>query len=325
MEIIKNYLDTMFTSLPDADEVRRAKEELYQMMEDKYLELKSEGRSENEAIGIVIANFGNIDELKEELCQEKEPMTFAEKETEVKKVSLSQAREYVESVKRVSVFFAAGVMLCICSPAFLIFLSGLSEIHLIGENVAGCLGLLMLFGCIAIAVALFLYSDSCMSGNEYLKEGNFILDDGVGIYVENEKKGKRQLFSTLRIAGVILCICSVMPLLGFSFLDNGFISIITVCLLLLLVGMGAALLSCAGKMEESYQILMKEEDFKRDVRKKKKQKERLSSVYWCMITAVYLGWSFWSRSWGITWIIWPVAGVLYGAVSSIFSAILRED
>ena len=36
-------------------------------MEDKYNELKSEGKSENEAIGIVISEFGNIDELINEL------------------------------------------------------------------------------------------------------------------------------------------------------------------------------------------------------------------------------------------------------------------
>ena len=31
------------------------------MMEDKYTELKNEGKSENEAVGTVIAEFGNLD------------------------------------------------------------------------------------------------------------------------------------------------------------------------------------------------------------------------------------------------------------------------
>ena len=48
-------------------EVRRAKEELLAMMEDKYTELRSEGKSENEAIGQVIAEFGNAEELIREL------------------------------------------------------------------------------------------------------------------------------------------------------------------------------------------------------------------------------------------------------------------
>ena len=37
------------------------------MMEDKYTELIREGRTENEAIGIVISEFGNLDELAEDL------------------------------------------------------------------------------------------------------------------------------------------------------------------------------------------------------------------------------------------------------------------
>ena len=55
METIKNYLENMFSHLPNTPEVQKAKYELYQMMEDKYNELISEGKSDNEAIGIVIS------------------------------------------------------------------------------------------------------------------------------------------------------------------------------------------------------------------------------------------------------------------------------
>ena len=67
METIKTYLENMFSGLPDTPEVRKARYELEQMMEDKYSELKSSGKSENEAIGIVISEFGNLDELAESL------------------------------------------------------------------------------------------------------------------------------------------------------------------------------------------------------------------------------------------------------------------
>ena len=54
MQAIRNYLETMFMNLPNTPEVLRAKEELWQMMEDKYTELKNEGKSDNEAVGTVI-------------------------------------------------------------------------------------------------------------------------------------------------------------------------------------------------------------------------------------------------------------------------------
>ncbi|MCR5665842.1 MAG: DUF4097 domain-containing protein [Eubacterium sp.] len=67
MDTIKNYLDNMFARLPDTEQVRAAKEELAQMMEDKYTEMLEEGHTENEAVGAVIADFGNLDELAESL------------------------------------------------------------------------------------------------------------------------------------------------------------------------------------------------------------------------------------------------------------------
>ena len=67
METIRNYLNAMFAGLPDTPEVRRAYEELAAMMEDKYTELMEEGVSENEAVGTVISEFGNLEELAQTL------------------------------------------------------------------------------------------------------------------------------------------------------------------------------------------------------------------------------------------------------------------
>jgi|GEM_PF-1460551 len=63
METIRDYLDKMFARYPSTPEVLRAKSELGQMMEDKYNELIAAGKSKNEAIGTVIAEFGDLDEL----------------------------------------------------------------------------------------------------------------------------------------------------------------------------------------------------------------------------------------------------------------------
>lgn len=55
METIRNYLESMFSQLPNTPEVLKAKYELGQMMEDKYSELIADGKSENEVIGTIIA------------------------------------------------------------------------------------------------------------------------------------------------------------------------------------------------------------------------------------------------------------------------------
>jgi hypothetical protein len=119
METIRNYLETMFLKLPNTPEVYKAKNELWQMMEDKYTELKEEGKSENEAVGIVISEFGNLDELANDLgisqFVESQPMPQG------KTLSLDQAKSYLADAGKSAYRTALGVMLCVlsvCGPIF---------------------------------------------------------------------------------------------------------------------------------------------------------------------------------------------------------------
>ena len=67
METLRNYLDSMFSRYPETEESQRAKQELWSMMEDKYNELISDGKKENEAVGIVIAEFGDLEEVADSI------------------------------------------------------------------------------------------------------------------------------------------------------------------------------------------------------------------------------------------------------------------
>ena len=42
----------------------------------------------------------------------------------------------------------------------------------------------------------------------------------------------------------------------------------------------------------------------------------VGTIYWLAVTAAYLGWSFYTFQWHRTWIIWPVAGVLYALIAN---------
>ena len=66
-------------------------------------------------------------------------------------------------------------------------------------------------------------------------------------------------------------------------------------------------------------------DYTISEKKLKKKSDAFSGAYWCIATAIYLGWSFWTMRWDFTWIIWPVAGVLFAAVSGIFRAVMQNE
>ena len=101
MDTIKTYLDNLFRSLPNTEELKRLKSDLLVNMEDKYLELKAKGKSENEAVGVVIAEFGNIDELLFEMGISKAKDSVKDSS---RVLTIDEAHDYVYTKKLILCF-----------------------------------------------------------------------------------------------------------------------------------------------------------------------------------------------------------------------------
>ena len=63
MDAIDTFLDAMFAPYPATPRLLEAKGELHAMMEDAYTDAISKGKTHNEAVGQVITDFGNLEEL----------------------------------------------------------------------------------------------------------------------------------------------------------------------------------------------------------------------------------------------------------------------
>ncbi len=154
MEILIEYLNTMFMGLPETEEVKKAREELLQMMEDKYNELIGMGVPKNSAIGTIISEFGNVDELKESLGiknaeAENSEAEITEKENEpVEIITEEEAAEYEKAKIKQAIRTSFGVALLILSPAVLIFFA-----HFLANKV---LAVILMFLFIAVGVGLFI-------------------------------------------------------------------------------------------------------------------------------------------------------------------------
>lgn len=324
METIKTYLDNMFSHLPNTPELLRAKEELLSMMEDKYNELKSEGRSENESIGIVISEFGNLDELASTLGLENySSAQTAEVVSEAaRKVSTDEAKRYLEMSVTSARRIAFGVMLCILSPVPLLILGALSEQASYNENVFGVAGVIFLLGIIAIAVAVFIMSSSAMSVYEYIKKEHISLDYATAQFIrgaQQQSKPGRTMYTTI---GVTLFILAAVPVLLLGIADDvsGLMGAIAVSFTLFLVSIGTFLCIFSSEISDSYAALLEEGSFSAKNSDKTLSK-KVSAIYWPVITCMYLAYSFWTHDWGRSWIIWPVAAVLSAAVEGICNMI----
>ena len=76
--------------------------------------------------------------------------------------------------------------------------------------------------------------------------------------------------------------------------------------------------------KSSYDTLLQEGEYTKEEKLFKKKTDTFSGVYWCLTTAIYLAWSFWTMSWDITWIVWPVAGVLFAALLGVVKMVLKN-
>ncbi len=52
--------------------------------------------------------------------------------------------------------------------------------------------------------------------------------------------------------------------------------------------------------------------------KEQKMFENIMGIYWSIITIIYLVVSFATSSWGITWLIWPIAGIVSSIIKTIY-------
>jgi len=342
MDTIKMYIENLFQSLPKSDEVIRAKEELIAMMEDKYNELKLQSKSENEAIGIVISEFGNIDELKEELGinhnSEGYEKDTSDRNQALRTISLETAKDFIESTSKLAFRIAVGVMLCILSVVPLIVLVGLSsgdnsialvngfmsfDVNGVPEKVALAIGLTILFVFVAIAVALFIISGLQYEKYNYIKKDKFELDYLATNYVKELKESEATAFAIKITLGVILCIISVIPIvITGTLLDDLSDVVASVCvgLLLIIISVAVYLFITAGMKRDSYMQLLQEEEYATKGRYSDSENDdlagKVAAIYWPLVTAGYLGWSFITMDWGRSWIVWPIAGVLFGGIAA---------
>jgi len=302
MDVIKTYLDNVFAAFPQTEKVRTLKGEMLAGMEEKYHALKNEGKSENEAIGGVIANFGSIDEIALEIGIER---AVADPESGIR-VSGDEARDYLAQSRRSGVLIGIGVWLILAGVGALVFINGLTGS---ANDEFGGVGVFALLFAIAVAVPVFIVNGKRMERYEHYEEQDILLDKRTR--AELEPRGTVR--HTVQISfGIATIIVAVGVFIFLRSLDHETLPLVV---FLLTVGFAVFLIITAATTKSAIDVLFNQGDY-RD-KTKNRRAERIigtvASVYWPLAIAVFLLWSFLGDAWGISWVVWPVAGVLFGA------------
>lgn len=323
MDTIKNYLEGMFARLPGSPEVMKAKKELYQMMEDKYNELISEGKSDNEAVGIVISEFGNLDELAEDLGINEVKAEL--EETDCYMVEKDEAVAYVNAKRKHSFILGLGIFLCIncvCGP---IMASAFPTEHEV-------IGVLVMFLMIAAGVVLIVYSNIMMRPFSKFLQVPARLEYSTDTFIHDERERYVTAHALRLTGGILLCCLCWLPCMvadalfsSVEILSEGIAPVV----LFVAVGIGVLMIVQTNSENNAYETLLSLNYGSPMAKEKKARGENIPDynnktvdivmhVFWPTVTCIYLVWSFLTFSWFISWIIWPIAGVIFGALKTVF-------
>ena len=239
----------------------------------------------------------------------------------LRKVSMEEANEFLDMKRKGAPSIANAVSVCIISPALLIFLSGMAEsgVAKMTEGMAAGVGMIFLFVMVALAVFTFITYGIRESRMEHFEKENFETAYGVTGMVKEKRRDYEGTFARGISFGVVFCILAALPLIIAGTMGaSDFVCCSLVGLLLLMVASGVNMMIRVGMIKSSYDTLLQEGEFSAEEKLAKKKSEPFAGAYWCLVTAIYLAWSFGTRNWSTTWIVWPVAGVLFAALSAIF-------
>lgn len=265
--------------------------------------------------------------LKEELG-EPEPAP-AEPDAPLRCVTMEQAADYLALRQAAAPKLALATLLCVLSPVALLLLAALSDRPgaALSENAAAGIGLCVLLVLVAAAVAVFITCAAQVKAYAFLETEPFETAYGVTGMVRERRAAAAPEHTRGKVAGTVLCILSAVPLFIAVCLNGpDLLYVGAVCLLLVLAGVGSALFVYGGVYQAAMDRLLEEGDYVRPRKRQNGVVGAISSIYWLTVTAAYLLWTFgpwWDAQPQDTWILWAVAGVLYGAVMALVRGIRK--
>ena len=317
MDTISNYVESIFADLPNTPELSEQKQAMLTKMQDKYQQLKAEGKSEHEAISTAIAAHGNIDDYTVSDI----PTSPAEIPDNEVYLTPEQVDEYIDHRHHFAWAMATGVFLCIMGPASLFlgqYLAGYRD----GQGgrtsvLMDILTLIPLFLFVAAGVALFILYG--MKEQQFeLEEKRVQLDATTYARLKADHKAFRPRLAVAVAIGVALCILApVSMLLSVVLLgeENG----LSLVFLLSFIAIGVFLFIFYGIQDETYEKLLSIGEFAKDKAEKNKVVGIVAGVVFPLAAAVYLIAGFVYYAWASAWIIFPIVGILFGIFATVYN------
>lgn len=219
--------------------------------------------------------------LKDEIENEEYTDSTSESDPGVRRVTLAEANEYIESRRNASVKIAIATLLCIISifPLLLLGVASESAVFGISEELACGIGLVALFLIIATAVTMFVRTGFKNAPYEFIEKEPFETEYGVIGFVKDAQKKFRSAYVKFNTIATCVCVLSPVPLIATAFMENELLTVAMLTVTMLIAGIGVMLFIIAGVRWASMQKLLKEGDYTAAQKRKSRIQETVGGIY----------------------------------------------
>ncbi len=348
MDIIDNYLDVMFSSYPHTPQVAEAKAELRAMMEDVYSGALSAGKSQTEAVGQAIAEFGSIEEVAPLLGMGGFPGAtpdaisgsmggeFPAQPLGLPPISLRQAQNFAEVRRQTRWMLGWAVALFVLGSVPLLSLSIASSNpdFALTNAMAGTLGMAIIIPTVAAGVGMLIWRSQKLKPFNLINEGRGMTTPEVEAFANHLIDSSAASRTRALVIAVVLWVLAGMPLVVTGVFTQEMPQIeadqyIAVGMAVTLILVAAGLLVflpanwaySAGKRLTAEGLAEVRSEKYTDLDRYPAGVRGFFAGYWPLTVVLYLSWSFIGNAWDISWIVWPIAGVLFAAIAAVLAAV----
>ena len=262
--------------------------------------------------------------LKDEVEDRPVEQLTEESGKELRRVTMEEANSFLQDTRVFAGKISIGCLICILCPVPLLVIMALQKAGTIplAEDPAGGIGILILLAMVAVSLIFFIPAGMAYAKWDWLEKEIFDTEYGVDGLVKSKSEKFKSTFVRAITMGTIIMILGVIVFLAGGVIDEKNEALHTgLCgLMLATIAVGVFMIVNAGIITDGYSKLLQEGDYSKE-EKSNTLLKAITPLYWMVTTAIYLGWSFLSERWEITWIVWAIAGTLYGGISVLLKTL----
>lgn len=238
-----------------------------------------------------------------------------ERQSMCKKLSVADVENYIKHSKASALRsgIATGLFVLILAVVLIMFSQTVREA--LGETLAARLCAIFIIVCIVVGSLLLIKNSVKNKQFHYLQEHSFKLD------VEAKERAKKymakfrihlKIYIALGFLFLGLAAIPFMPLQLFN-KENEMLAY----LMISLVVVSSCLWVYGGSRWSAFKKLFAQGESLTSGKRTSMVIERTTAIYWPIILAIYLIWSLATLNWTKTWLVWPIASLLFSIVLGI--------